>query len=103
MGPSTDRSWCSPQEDWPHSTEAALDGQEMSRGMWDTVPRVFVNGKVVMIVGAGPGLGATLARRCAEDGADLVLAARTASTLARIADDTRAAGGRVVAVRKIGR
>ena len=29
----------------------------------------------VMIVGAGPGLGATLARRCAEDGADLVLAA----------------------------
>jgi len=59
---------------------------------------MFVDGKVVMIVGAGPGLGATLARRCAEDGADLVLAARTASTLERIADDTRGAGGRVVAV-----
>src|SRR6478736_7992108 len=59
---------------------------------------MFVDDKVVMIVGAGPGLGATLARRCAEDGADLVLAARTASTLARIAEDTRAAGGRVVAV-----
>ena len=59
---------------------------------------MFVDGKVVMIGGAGPGLGATLARRCAEDGADLVLASRTASTLERIADDTRAAGGRVVAV-----
>ena len=53
---------------------------------------MFVDGKVVMIVGAGPGLGATLARRCAEDGADLVLAARTPSTLERIADgDPRAA------------
>jgi NAD(P)-dependent dehydrogenase (short-subunit alcohol dehydrogenase family) len=59
---------------------------------------MFVAGKVVMIVGAGPGLGATLARRCAEDGADLVLAARTASTLERIASDTRDAGGRVLAV-----
>jgi NAD(P)-dependent dehydrogenase (short-subunit alcohol dehydrogenase family) len=40
---------------------------------------MFVDGKVVMIVGAGPGLGATLVRRCAEDGADLVLAARRRS------------------------
>jgi NAD(P)-dependent dehydrogenase (short-subunit alcohol dehydrogenase family) len=61
---------------------------------------VFVDGKVVMIVGAGRGLGATLARRCAEDGADLVLAARTPATLERIADETRAAaeGARVLAV-----
>src|SRR6476660_7608444 len=59
---------------------------------------MFVDGRVVMIVGAGPGLGATLARRCAEDGADLVLASRTASTLERIAADTRAAGERVLAV-----
>ena len=53
---------------------------------------MFVDGKVVMIVGAGPGLGATLARRCAEDGADLVLAARSAANLERIAADARAAG-----------
>ena len=45
---------------------------------------MFVDGLVVMIVGAGPGLGATLARRCADDGADLVLAARTAGTLEQI-------------------
>ena len=59
---------------------------------------MFVDGKVVMIVGAGPGLGATLARRCAEDGADLVLAARTPSTLERIAADDAAGGARVLAV-----
>jgi NAD(P)-dependent dehydrogenase (short-subunit alcohol dehydrogenase family) len=59
---------------------------------------MFVDDKVVMIVGAGPGLGATLARRCATDGADLVLASRTGSTLERIAAETRDAGARVLAV-----
>jgi NAD(P)-dependent dehydrogenase (short-subunit alcohol dehydrogenase family) len=59
---------------------------------------VFVDDKVVMIIGAGPGLGATLARRCAEDGAALALASRNASTLDRIATETRDAGARVVAV-----
>jgi NAD(P)-dependent dehydrogenase (short-subunit alcohol dehydrogenase family) len=53
---------------------------------------MFVDGLVVMIVGAGPGLGATLARRCAVDGADLVLAARTPSTLEQIAADVRSIG-----------
>jgi NAD(P)-dependent dehydrogenase (short-subunit alcohol dehydrogenase family) len=59
---------------------------------------MFVDGKVVMIVGAGPGFGATLALRCADDGADLVLAARTAATLEIIAADARDAGARVLAV-----
>jgi NAD(P)-dependent dehydrogenase (short-subunit alcohol dehydrogenase family) len=47
-----------------------------------------------MIVGAGPGLGATLARRCAEDGADVVLAARRSQTLESIAADVRTRGRR---------
>lgn len=59
---------------------------------------MFVDGLVVMIVGAGPGLGATLARRCAVDGADVVLAARTPSTLEQIADDVRSHGRRALAV-----
>jgi NAD(P)-dependent dehydrogenase (short-subunit alcohol dehydrogenase family) len=59
---------------------------------------VFVDGKVVMIVGAGPGLGATLASRCAQDGADLVLAARSTATLDEIAADVRGLGGRVLTV-----
>ena len=59
---------------------------------------MFVDGKVVMIVGAGPGLGATLARRCADDGADLVLAARRPDALDKIGDDLRGRGGRVLTV-----
>lgn len=59
---------------------------------------MFVDGLVVMIVGAGPGLGATLARRCAVDGADVVLAARTESTIEQIAADVRGQGRRALAV-----
>jgi len=59
---------------------------------------MFVDGLVVMIVGAGPGLGATLARRCADDGADLVLAARRPGALDEIADDVRSRGRLALAV-----
>jgi len=59
---------------------------------------MFVDGKVVMIVGAGPGLGATLARRGADDGADLVLAARRPDALEKIGDDLRGRGVRVLTV-----
>jgi NAD(P)-dependent dehydrogenase (short-subunit alcohol dehydrogenase family) len=54
--------------------------------------------KVVMIVGAGPGLGRRLALRCAEEGADLVVAARSAGTLEASAEGVRSAGRRALAV-----
>jgi NAD(P)-dependent dehydrogenase (short-subunit alcohol dehydrogenase family) len=54
--------------------------------------------KVVVISGVGPALGTTLARRCAEAGADLVLAARTAERLTEVADEVRALGRRALAV-----
>jgi len=41
--------------------------------------------KVVVISGVGPGLGTTLAHRCASDDADLVLAARTVERLDELA------------------
>ena len=59
---------------------------------------MFVDGRVVVIVGAGPGLGAALARRCAADGADVVVAARTQATLEQIADDVRGHGRRALPV-----
>jgi NAD(P)-dependent dehydrogenase (short-subunit alcohol dehydrogenase family) len=59
---------------------------------------VLLEEQVVVITGAGPGLGSTLARRCAEEGADLVVAARTASTLDAIVDDVKACGRRALAV-----
>lgn len=55
-------------------------------------------GKVVVISGVGPALGTTLARRCAEAGADLVLAARTAGRLEEVADQVGALGRRALAV-----
>lgn len=54
--------------------------------------------KVVVISGVGPALGTTLARRCAEAGADLVLAARTAERLDDVAKQVTDMGRRAVAV-----
>lgn len=58
----------------------------------------MLDGKVVVISGVGPALGTTLARRCAEAGADLVLAARTAERLDEVAKQVTALGGRALAV-----
>jgi len=58
----------------------------------------LVENKVVVISGVGPALGTTLARRCAEAGADLVLAARTAQRLDEVAKEVTALGRRAVTV-----
>ncbi|MDV8002298.1 SDR family oxidoreductase [Rhodococcus sp. IEGM 1408] len=53
--------------------------------------------KTIVIVGAGPGFGRTLALRAAAEGATVVVAARTASRLDGIVEDVRAAGGTAIA------
>lgn len=53
--------------------------------------------KTVVIVGAGPGFGRTLALRAAAEGATVVVAARTASRLDGIVEEVRAAGGTAIA------
>ena len=58
----------------------------------------MLDSKVVVISGVGPALGTTLARRCAEAGADLVLAARTAERLDDVAKQITDMGRRAVAV-----
>ena len=58
----------------------------------------MLDGKVVVVSGVGPALGTTLARRCAQDGADLVLAARTAGRLDDVAKQITDTGRRAVAV-----
>ena len=58
----------------------------------------MLENKVVVISGVGPALGTTLARRCAEAGADLVLAARTAERLTEVADQVKSLGRRALAV-----
>jgi NAD(P)-dependent dehydrogenase (short-subunit alcohol dehydrogenase family) len=54
--------------------------------------------KVVVISGVGPALGTTLARRCAEEGADLILAARTVERLEDVAAQVTELGRRALAV-----
>jgi NAD(P)-dependent dehydrogenase (short-subunit alcohol dehydrogenase family) len=56
------------------------------------------DGKVVVVSGVGPGLGAVLANRFAEAGADVVLAARTQSRLDDVAAQISATGRRTLAV-----
>ena len=58
----------------------------------------LLENRVVVISGVGPALGTTLARRCAEAGADLVLAARTVERLDDVAKQITDMGRRAVAV-----
>ena len=58
----------------------------------------MLENKVVVISGVGPALGTTLARRCEEAGADLVLAARTAERLTEVADQVKSMGAEFVGI-----
>lgn len=58
----------------------------------------LLENKVVVISGVGPALGTTLARRCAEAGADLVLAARTAERLDEVATMVKGIGRKALSV-----
>ncbi len=58
----------------------------------------LLEGTVVVVSGVGPDLGRAIALRCAAAGADLVLAARTASRLDEVAREVTALGRRAVAV-----
>ena len=57
---------------------------------------MILQDKVVVLAGLGPGLGAALARRAVDEGAKLVLAARTEEKLAAAATEL---GGDVLTVR----
>jgi NAD(P)-dependent dehydrogenase (short-subunit alcohol dehydrogenase family) len=59
---------------------------------------MLLQDKVVIISGVGPGLGRSIAIRSAEQGADVVLAARTASKLDDVAKEVSALGRRALPV-----
>ena len=56
-----------------------------------------LSNKTIVIVGAGPGFGRTLALQAAAQGATVVVAARTESRVVEIAEEVRAAGGSAIA------
>jgi NAD(P)-dependent dehydrogenase (short-subunit alcohol dehydrogenase family) len=65
------------------------DSPQMAPGQASVDPRHL------LLVGAGPGLGAAVARRFAREGFRLTLVARSGATLAPIAQELRAAGADV--------
>ncbi len=60
--------------------------------------RLRLDGKLIIMTGAGRGLGRAMARELAEAGADLVAAARTVAQIEETAAMVRATGRRCLAV-----
>jgi NAD(P)-dependent dehydrogenase (short-subunit alcohol dehydrogenase family) len=61
------------------------------------MPRALEN-QIAIVTGAGRGFGRSIAVRLAQEGAAVVLVARTASQLDAVAGEIRAAGGRALAI-----
>jgi len=59
---------------------------------------MLLDSQVVIVSGVGPGLGRALALRCADQGAKVVLVARTADRVHEVAAEIEARGGRAVPV-----
>jgi NAD(P)-dependent dehydrogenase (short-subunit alcohol dehydrogenase family) len=59
---------------------------------------MLLAGRVVLVSGVGPGLGQAAALACAREGADVVLAARSAPALDAVAGEVQALGRRALAV-----
>jgi len=59
---------------------------------------LLLDGKVIVVSGVGPGLGRSIAVRCAQAGADVVLAARTEARLREIAGEIAGFGRKAVTV-----
>jgi NAD(P)-dependent dehydrogenase (short-subunit alcohol dehydrogenase family) len=61
-------------------------------------PQRRLEGKIAIITGASRGIGAATARLFSQEGATVVLAARSEAEIARIAGEIQAAGGRALAL-----
>lgn len=59
---------------------------------------MILKDKVVIVTGAGPGMGQALCRGAAAEGAKVAISARSADAIAAIRDDIVAAGGEAIAV-----
>ena len=59
---------------------------------------MLLRDKVIVISGVGPGLGQTLAKMAAQEGASVVLGARSQDFLDAVAEEIRAGGGKAVAL-----
>ncbi|MEY4376731.1 MAG: hypothetical protein RJB26_1281 [Pseudomonadota bacterium] len=60
---------------------------------------MILKDKVVIVTGAGPGMGQAMCRGAAREGARVVVSARSAEAIEAVAADIVAAGGEAIAVR----
>jgi NAD(P)-dependent dehydrogenase (short-subunit alcohol dehydrogenase family) len=70
----------------------------LMRGNPSVFDRFRLEGRTALVVGAGPGIGAHVAKAFAEAGANVVVSARSADKVEALARDIRAAGGRALGV-----
>lgn len=59
---------------------------------------MLLKDKVVIVSGIGPGMGRDISLRCAQEGADVVLAARTEERLQEVAQEVEALGRKALCV-----
>ena len=59
---------------------------------------MILKDKVVIITGAGPGMGQAMCRGAAAEGAKVVVSARSVDAINKLADEINAAGGQAIAV-----
>jgi NAD(P)-dependent dehydrogenase (short-subunit alcohol dehydrogenase family) len=59
---------------------------------------MILKDKIVIITGAGPGMGQAMCRGAAAEGAKVVVSARSVDAIVALADEIRAAGGEAIAV-----
>ncbi len=60
--------------------------------------KVDLNGKVVIVTGGGGAIGSAMCKQLAENGAKVVVAGRTLSSLETVVNEIKAAGGEAAAV-----
>ncbi len=60
---------------------------------------MILKGKIVIVTGAGPGMGQAMCRGAAKEGAKVVVTARSVDAIEAIAKDIRDAGGEAIARR----
>jgi 7-alpha-hydroxysteroid dehydrogenase len=80
--------WRRPADLTPRQVHAGAREQRVSKERWQLTDRV------VLVTGAGKGIGAAIATTCAEAGADLVITARTESDLRAVGQQVLDRGGR---------
>ena len=66
--------------------------------MPDTAKQFRLDGKCVLVTGAGKGIGRGIALTFAESGADIALVARTKSDLDAVVEEVKALGRNAVAI-----